>query len=1109
MAMEMDEGNLVDTLPSSSSSAELAALADQQEEGLTSPSLRKSQALNRQQDYMSLSSGPSMTALSRTSADVAAMQREIDELKVKLRIAEKKREEDRERLKEAERMQIESEQFLAVKPKMTAKQQELQDQLKDLHKMEKDWTMQKEELERQIGEMTDQLEMTALDREVAEEKAEGALEELRIMTDKVEELQVDIEVLREENALFVQGPVDDKDKLSVGYIQLEKQNERLKDALVRLRDMTVESDTDQKRRISQLEKDLSAVDELQASYESVCTKLEASDALLEDLKIQLDDALGAEEMLEQLTERNLALTDKVEEMMLTIEDLESLKELNDELEETHLETEKQLQEEVDLKDLALREYEMRNESLEANLVDHENTFGQFRELVLNLQSEVESLRNEDKARDSSKGGGDDQAILNLNLKLQSSTLKSQAKTIELELGKLEARQSKDNLGIISPYLPREYFDNDKDACDSLLFFQRIASKTEIIKNIVEGNYDIAGNLVGVVEESLIKVCKMRHSLAHFIASARQISAVIQLASIPTFLKAGRMFKELISMERRIDIFIEQLREESLNEEECGKDYNRFVKLLEEFDFALLENSNEGLYSDLASKELGSIILFDLDLDTMAAALGYSKQKIASLYSDYLNQEASSNGDDPVDPLDFRSKEADMNESLFKPIQELINNIRSTKVPARKLLRRLANLYDNGEAVRMDAIAKLPGLGKLSSSLVEFSTLLVSTFSTYTNEVRVNKVAFDLKELLKYVEDATREVLGGGAVDPRDAASPWSLTIKETSQLGQTVSELLGAATEQENVMKITGAHPWIGRVEEIKVQQSENQESQRIIIKQTEDLKEMYKQTKIRDEVLQENNIKIERLSKQLQKSKEEANATNTLKGDLSEARKTIKTYEEGNSALQVELEQLQKENDRLVKEGSATAKDATATSTAGAEGAATTLPGSTVATHLRNMPSNSLETSYLVDQLEALRGAVGYLRKENNILKSKDVLGRFEAMPPLRPVLAPPSSLSEADSDSDTTKGLPKARKQAVIDDNIAVEGRKLLKEMMRLASSPRVVALPRPEESTTSRKWTRLAALPQTQFQEQSMERSRIQHRIQSLSEKIGASSIISLRV
>jgi dynactin 1 len=100
------------------------------------------------------------------------------------------------------------------------------------------------------------------------------------------------------------------------------------------------------------------------------TRLEGAETQLEDLKLQLDDAMGAEDMLEQLTERNLTLTEvrsdldslcwlsfkrltqwggalqKLEEMQAAVEDLEALKELNDELEENHVETENQLKEEI-------------------------------------------------------------------------------------------------------------------------------------------------------------------------------------------------------------------------------------------------------------------------------------------------------------------------------------------------------------------------------------------------------------------------------------------------------------------------------------------------------------------------------------------------------------------------------------------------------------------------------------------------------------------------------------------------------------------------------------------------------------------------------------------
>lgn len=47
----------------------------------------------------------------------------------------------------------------------------------------------------------------------------------------------------------------------------------------------------------------------EAQYELVQASLETAELQVEDLKIQLDDALGAEEMLELLTEKNLTMSE--------------------------------------------------------------------------------------------------------------------------------------------------------------------------------------------------------------------------------------------------------------------------------------------------------------------------------------------------------------------------------------------------------------------------------------------------------------------------------------------------------------------------------------------------------------------------------------------------------------------------------------------------------------------------------------------------------------------------------------------------------------------------------------------------------------------------------
>jgi dynactin 1 len=114
----------------------------------------------------------------------------------------------------------------------------------------------------------------------------------------------------------------------------------------RLRDAAAERESELSDRIKNLEKETYELEEVKAQFDKTRDKLEMAEYTIEELKQRLDDALGAEDLVEQLTEKNLSLTEKMDEMRMVIDDLEALKELADELEDNHMETEKQLQDEI-------------------------------------------------------------------------------------------------------------------------------------------------------------------------------------------------------------------------------------------------------------------------------------------------------------------------------------------------------------------------------------------------------------------------------------------------------------------------------------------------------------------------------------------------------------------------------------------------------------------------------------------------------------------------------------------------------------------------------------------------------------------------------------------
>jgi len=279
---------------------------------------------------------------------------ELQELRAKVRVLEIKRADDARHVKELETKLSEAETFVALRPKLQAKLMQQQTELIAVRRELADARQLSELAETRNLDSQEQLEMVMLDREVAEERAEAAESEVEELKEKLAVVEVEIEVLREgacEWAIVCSGRETDLFKAaedgslnvagSLAYIQLEKQNARLKDALIRyeisaywrpmisllvsFRDVSQETEQEQRRRIADMEKDVMNVDDLsskhliasstcypttkphQAQLESTLIKLANADTQIEDLKMQLDDALGAEEMVVQLTERTLTL----------------------------------------------------------------------------------------------------------------------------------------------------------------------------------------------------------------------------------------------------------------------------------------------------------------------------------------------------------------------------------------------------------------------------------------------------------------------------------------------------------------------------------------------------------------------------------------------------------------------------------------------------------------------------------------------------------------------------------------------------------------------------------------------------------------------------------
>ncbi|KAJ7430561.1 dynein associated protein-domain-containing protein [Mycena latifolia] len=908
------------------------------------------------------------------------------ELRAKIRVLEAKRADDARHVRELETRLADAETFVSLRPKLQAKLNSQQTELIATRRDLADAQQLAQLAEGRILDTQEQLEMAMLDKEVAEERAEAAEAELEEVMERLAVVEVELGVLKEGGA-----PGGDEEdagnksmsagKDSLAYIQLEKHNDRLKEALLRLRDMSQETEQEQRRRITEMEKDIVGLDDLQSNYETTQIKLANAEIQIEDLKMQLDDALGAEEMLVQLTERNLMLGEKIEEMRITIEDLEALRELNDELEENHVETEKALTEDLEAKDAQIREHVRKAEALEEACVDLEGTIGQFRDLVMQLQSELDSLRAQTQVAqtESQTAASQSAAMMSLNLKLQSSASKNQAKNIELEIKRMEARETRELLNIVQPYLPQIYVETDSDATSCYLFFQRLAYKADLITTIVSQNNGLPDSLSGSVSDALVGVCDMRGRISALSTLCKRFAAVMRRCDVESFL----------NMAKRLDMHVDLLRRDEFREMECVSD--------------VVKDLLQRVRYDLGERELGYLVSFDLDLDIFAASIGMTKTSIATLVQD----------DETV--LDLGG--FDIDTELFEPLQRLLDQYKGAKrCLSGKLTKRLEDLIQDSTALK--------AICNFVPELVNFGISFAQQIMPHLSDVRSSKSPFQLTTILSFVKQIAASTV---AKDMKPGVTAWEAIGESITQLVQEGSKLLPLALEPENVIKVSGVSPWVTRVDEVKASVAVNLEAERRVAQLNEELQGLH---------IQEATVKNDLMERKMETVKRQADSIAEKDIVIADSKRRQRELEEALEQVQGDLDVSEQERLKL--------KTLVGNEQRQASG--------TIVAEPENLPvEGSLETSHLLDQIDALRGTVRYLRTENSYLKGQDLLREIEALPPLPEPISRiptpplhPSGLSDSDdSDSEDRPHSPPTLR------SLATETKILYRDVIKFSSS------------------------------------------------------------
>ncbi|KAI7878238.1 hypothetical protein K492DRAFT_133006 [Lichtheimia hyalospora FSU 10163] len=978
--------------------------------------------------------------------------KDYEELRFKLKVLEAKRQEDRERYREHEKVKEEAEQFLTLRNKLQDKIAELQKDLRDTKRELKETSSDKEDLELRFSEMADSLEMMTLDKEVAEERAESLQEEVDLLKDKIQEISVDLDVLKQEADILNRDPTEmsDEGRASLERAQLERHNERLREALIRLRDVTNEQEAELMLKVKELEMENYELADIKVQYEKVKDKLETTENQIEELRQRLDDALGAEELVEQLTEKNLHLTEQLEEINSSNEELEALKELADELEENHVETEKQLQAEIDHRDMLLREQMDRIKAAEETNVDYEATIQQFRELVQNLQSDLEHLRQKqvDQETENMNLASQSQEMMSINMQLQSTVMKAQAKQIDLELRKLDATQANDRLSYIQPYLPDAFLRTENDPISCLLMFKRLVFKSELIIKHLDQTHPISEKIMDNVSESLVSVCELRQKAAYLSDMAKRFVTFIKHCTPEEFSKMARVYQDLVGSERKLNALVEFFRTDEANDSDSIVDLQRIIAHVEHLAELHLTKSTEADNADLF---YGLTRALDMNADKMMVELTFVKQLVYNA--------TSSEG------INITEGTMQMDYEYIEPLGRLVSETKNCKMISKKLLRQLDDLSEQALTPKADHMHRFKTMYALSTKLSKFCFESLKQILGYLDTKRANREDISLRELQHIVYSKTDDIL------EISETVMWDGCIKMLKSLSTELSTTLKRVENDNRMDKIaTGIPPWVQRASDMKAEVVINHDLERKLQQHNDEIYKLVKDIKLKDQALQEASIKVDLLEKRMEAAKKEAEQIMTLENDLEKAKAQTQMYSEAVDNLQIEYETLEQENIELRKQVSM--KEDKRRSIPMMKPGAFDDESTAEATMLTE--DNLNEIADMQTHMETLKAGIRYLRAENAYLKSCD-LSRSLNLETLPAPVAPNDT-------RDTIRA-------------IATESRILLKDMRRVGATPKVVSL----ADHKSGQWQSIKRTPDYQYQAQQSALYTLKQRSEQLKSKI----------
>uniref|UniRef100_A0A8D3A6Y5 Dynactin subunit 1 n=1 Tax=Scophthalmus maximus TaxID=52904 RepID=A0A8D3A6Y5_SCOMX len=904
-----------------------------------------------------------------------ALRGQVKDLEEKLETLKMKRTEDKAKLKELEKHKIQLEQLQEWKSKMQEQQAELQKHLKEAKREAKEAQEAKERYVEEMADTADAIEMATLDKEMAEERAESLQLEVDSHKEKVDELTMDLEILKHE----IEEKGSDGAASSYHVKQLEEQNGRLKEALVRMRDLSSSEKQEHVKLQKQMEKKNVELDSLRSQKEKLQEEMTVAEKTIDELKEQVDAALGAEEMVEMLTERNLDLEEKVRELRETVTDLESINEMNDELQENARETELELREMLDLGAAKIRESEKRVEAAQETVADYQQTIKKYRELTAHLQEVNRELTSQQEA--SAELQQQPPAEM-FDFKIKFAETKAYAKAIEMELRKMEVGQANRHVSLLTAFMPESFLRHggDHDCILVLLLIPRLICKAELISKQAQEKFDLNDNCVeraglkGAVGEQMSFAAGLVYSLSLLQATLHKYEQALDQCSVDVYKKIGALYPEMSVHERSLDFLIDLLHKDQLDETVNVEPLTKAIKYYQHLYSIHLADQNEDCTMQLADH----IRFTQSALDCMAVEVGRLRAFL------HAGQE-----------------KADL-AVLLKDLETSCSDIRQF---CKKIRRRMPGTDAPGIPA---ALSFGPPVSDTLSDCRKHLTWVVAVLQEVAAAGAQMMSPLGEQEGLSAVKLEDVAFKAGEQIYGSQGANPHECLRQSCGMVIATMNKMATAMQEGEydsEKPQNKNPPPVDVRASALRAEITDAEGLGMKLEDRETVIKELKKSLKIKGEELSEANIRLSLLEKKLDSSSKDADErVEKIQTRLDEAqtllKKKEKEFEETMDALQADIDQLESEKAELKQRINSQSKmTIDGLRGAGPSGIASIVTGIAGGERRgKEIPSGVqvIDSPLLTQQIEAQRLCIKQLKNDNNRLKAERMRAQLAALPPL-----------------------------------------------------------------------------------------------------------------